>query len=454
MASMPSPAPVTLRQRVLRAGGWSLAGYGLSQMLRLCSSLVMTRLLVPEMFGVMAIATMVTVILALLSDFGLAQNIVQSRRGDDPEFLDTAWVVQILRGGVLWLAALLLSIALYFANLRGMLPANSVYSSPVLPLVIAVSSFSTIISGFASTRMSTAYRSFDQKRLIEVELLGQVAGLVIMIAIGVMTRSIWGLVAGGLAASLTITALSHSWMSGHANRLRWDKNALEELIGFGKWIFVSSAVFVLAANGDRLLLGGVVDAGVLGMYSIAASIVGVIQGTAGRLTMAVTLPALSEIARNEPSRLREVYYKLRVPADLLLLLLAGLLFAAGQPVIDLLYDPRYSAAGGMLQVLALSLIAARYEAAHQSYLALGMPRYLAVINVVRFVSLYALVPVLYHLGGTRAAIWGIALHGLTYVPFDYYFSAQLRMNDFRRELMVLAALPVGYLLGSALNLRG
>jgi O-antigen/teichoic acid export membrane protein len=222
------------------------------------------------------------------------------------------------------------------------------------------------------------------------------------------------------------------------------------LIGFGKWIFVSSAVFVFAVNGDRLLLGGFVEPDVLGVYAIAALIIGAIQGALGKLTIAVTLPALSEVARSEPSRLREVYYKLRVPADLLLLLLAGLLFAAGQLVIDVLYDPRYSAAGGMLQVLALSLIAARYDAAHHGYLALGMPRYLAVINVVRFVSLYALVPVLYHLGGTRAAIWGIALHGLMYVPFDYYFSAQLRMNDFRRELMVLAALPVGYLCGVAL----
>src|SRR6267143_4969292 len=450
MASMPSPAPVTLRQRVLRAGGWSLAGYGLSQTLRLFSSLVMTRLLVPEMFGVMAIATMVTVILALLSDIGLTQNIVQSRRGDDPEFLDTAWVVQILRGGVLWLAALLLSIALYFANLRGMLHANSVYSSPVLPLVIAVSSFSTIISGFASTRMSTAYRSFDQKRLIEVELLGQVAGLVVMIAIGVMTRSIWALVAGGPVASLTITVLSHSWMSGHANRLRWEKNALEELIGFGKWILVSSAVSVFAANGDRLLLGGFVEPDVFGLYAIAALIIGAIQGAVGKLLIAVTLPALSEVARNEPSRLRKVYYKLRVPADLVLLFLAGALFAAGQLLIDLLYDPRYSAAGGMLQVLALSLFGARYDVTRQSYLALGKPRYWAVINAVRLVALYALVPPLYYLAGTRAAIWGIALHGLACLPFDYRFSAKLGISDLRRELIVLVALPAGYLCGAAL----
>ena len=452
-AALPSsPSRATLKQRALRAGGWNLAGYAVSQLLRVGSSLVMTRLLVPEMFGVMAIATMVMVILGMLSDIGLTQNIVQSRRGDDPVFLDTAWVVQIVRGGVLWLAALLLSIALHFANLRGMTPANSVYSSPALPLVIAVSSFSSVISAFASTKMSTAYRSFDQKRLIQVELLSQVAGLIVMIVIGVMSRSIWALVAGGLVASLMTTALSHTWMSGHRNGLRWDKNVLEELIGLGKWIFVSSAVFVFAINGDRLLLGGFVEPEVLGVYAIAALIISAIQGAVGRLLIAVTLPALSEVARNEPSRLREVYYKLRVPGDLVLLFLAGALFAAGQLVIDLLYDPRYSAAGDMLQVLALSLIAARYEAARQSYLALGKPGYWALINVVRLISLYALVPPLYYLAGTQAAIWGIALHGLACLPFDYRFSAKLGINDLRRELIVLVALPLGFLFGSALNL--
>jgi O-antigen/teichoic acid export membrane protein len=452
VAPMSSHTPKTLKQRVLRAGGWSFAGYGLSQAIRLGSSLVMTRLLVPEMFGVMAIATMVTVILSLLSDIGVRQNIVQSRRGDDPVFLDTAWVVQIVRGVVLWLVALLLSIALHLANLGGMLPAKSVYASPVLPLVIAVSSLSAIISGFQSTRMATAHRSFDQKRLTQIELIGQFAGVIVMIVIGVLNRSIWSLVAGGLVAWLTTTALSHTWLSGHPNRFRWEKNALRELIDFGKWIFVSSAVYVLAINGDRLLLGGFVEAHVLGLYAIAVLIVVAIESANTRFSSTVSLPTLSEIARTDPSRLREVYYKLRLPGDLLLLFMAGLLYAAGQLVIDLLYDPRYSAAGGMLRVLALSLFAVRYGVAHQIYLAVGIPRYLTVINVVRFVSLYSLVPPLYYLGGIDAAIWGVALHALATVPFVYGFNARLGLNDFRRELMFLVALPVGFLCGSVLNL--
>ena len=106
----------------------------------------------------------------------------------------------------------------------------------------------------------------------------------------------------------------------------------------------------------------------------------------------------------------------------------------------------------MLQVLALSLVAVRYGITQQAYLALGTPRYLAIVNVVRFVSLYTLVPLLYYFAGTQAAIWGIALHALVTVPFIYGFGARLGLIDIRRELLVLVALPVGYLCGSALNL--
>ena len=70
---------MSLKQRVLNASAWSLAGYGISLAIRFGSNLVMTRLLVPEMFGVMAIATIVMVGLAMFSDLGLRQSIVQSR---------------------------------------------------------------------------------------------------------------------------------------------------------------------------------------------------------------------------------------------------------------------------------------------------------------------------------------------------------------------------------------
>jgi O-antigen/teichoic acid export membrane protein len=444
--------PRSLKERALRAGGWSFAGYGLSLALRLGGNLVMTRLLVPEMFGVMAIATMVTVILGMMSDLGVRHSIIQSRRGDDPDFLDTAWLIQVVRGFVLWLVALALSGALHLASAGGLLPVNSVYASAVLPSVIAFHSFSAVILGLQSTNIATAHRGLDQRRVVAIDLVGQVVGTAAMIAIGAATRSIWAIVAGGLIGTLVTTVLSHTSLGPHRNRFRWQRSSLHELMSFGKWLFVSSTMTVLAFNGDRLLLGALVDETTLGLYSIAALFVNSIEGGVGRLFGAISLPALSETARNDPSRLREVYYKLRGPGDLVLLFFAGLLFAAGQWVIDLLYDPRYSQAGGMLSVLALSLIAARYGVAYQIYLATGKPHYLAIVNAVRCVSLFALVPTLFHLAGTQAAVWGIALHGLAMVPFVHGFKARLGLNDIRRELLVLIALPAGYLCGSATRL--
>jgi len=447
-----SVIPLTFKQRVIYAGGWNAAGFGVSQVVRLGGSLIMTRLLVPEMFGIMAIAGMVGTICALLSDVGVSPNIVQSRHGDEPAFLDTAWVVQIIRGMTVWIACLAVSGAFYLASRNEMFPANSVYASAVLPLVIAVTSFSAVINGFRSTKMATALRNLDQRRLMQVEIIGQCAGLGVMIAVGVITRSIWALVAGGLVGPLMTTMLSHSWLPGHGNRFRVDASALRELLGFGKWIFISSAVYVFANNGDRLLLGGYVNAQFLGLYAIASLIVAAVGGAFNRLFAAVWLPALSAVARSNPSRLRSAYYRLRVPGDLSLLFASGFLFACGPLLVSLLYDPRYAEAGSILRILALSLFAVRYGVAQQVYLALGMSRYVTVISVAQFFSFYALVPLLYRAAGVGGAIWAIALHGLATVPFHFFFGTKLRLNDVRRELLVLLAMPTGGACGLALNL--
>jgi O-antigen/teichoic acid export membrane protein len=454
---MTGPAQLThpsasLRTRAISAGIWTLAGYGLSLCLRLGSNLLMTRLLAPEMFGVMAIAAMVTAILMMLSDLGIGQSIVRSPHGGEPVFLDTAWTVQILRGLGLWLVALTVCGLLYWAGAHGAIQARSAYGAPELPAVVAVSSFALVIAGFEATNSATAERALDQRRLSLLAILSQLGGLAVMVPIALIGRSIWALVAGTLASTLVTTLLSHLWLRGHRNRLRWDATALRELISFGKWLFVSSVVTVLAANGDRLLLGGILDAHALGVYSIAALLVGTLDSGVQRVLRGVSLPALSEAIRRDRAHFTRVYHRLRVPLDITLLFAAGALFMAGDLIVHLLYDSRYAEAGDMLRVLALSLAVTRYGVANQAYLAAGFPRDQAVVNIVRCVSLYALVPALFAMAGVTGALWGIALHGLATLPFVYRFKSRLGLIDWRLELLGLAGFPAGLLFGYVVNL--
>ena len=210
---------------------------------------------------------------------------------------------------------------------------------------------------------------------------------------------------------------------------------------------------VFAFNGDRLLLGGLVEAHVLGLYAIAVLIVGAIQSANSRFSSTVSLPTLSEIARTDPSRLREVYYKLRVPVDLLLLSMAGLLAASGQLVIDLLYDSRYAETGVMLRILALSFLRCATKLRSRSTWRSASRAILSVINVVRCVALYALVPVaVLHRRHACAPSGASRCTRRRPCRSSSTFNAKLGLNDFRRELLALLILPAGYLCGYALNL--
>lgn len=448
MASGDISPSLSLRRRAISSGSWNLGALVTSQAIRLGGNLIMARLLVPEMFGVMAIATTVMVILALLSDMGLRQNIIQSKRGNAPVFLNTAWTVQILRGFVLFALTLLVAGLAWYAQVISLWPVDSTYAAPDLPLVLALTGFSAVISGFQSTKLALAFRSFQQRRVVLAELAAQIIGLLVMLGIGYFVRSIWSLVAAGLVAAMVSTVLSHLWFQGPSNRLQWDRSALQELIAFGRWVLLSSSIGVLAAHGDRIWFGGSMSAAELGIYSIAVLILGAIQLGVHRLAAAVALPALSEVARSgDSARLRALYYRFRLVTDLVLLFACGLLLTVSPLIIDWLYDARYAGAGSMLAILSLSLFILRFTLAHQAWLALGLTKYLAVDNIIRFISLWALLPLLLVMGGTTYAIWGVALYALPTLFWVAYINRRLGLLDIKRELVVLPMLGVGILCG-------
>jgi O-antigen/teichoic acid export membrane protein len=72
--------------------------------MRLVTNIVLARLLAPELLGVMVIVNGVRAGVAQLTDFGINQSIVVNRNGGNPDFYDTAWTVNLVRGIFIWLA--------------------------------------------------------------------------------------------------------------------------------------------------------------------------------------------------------------------------------------------------------------------------------------------------------------------------------------------------------------
>ena len=407
----------------------------------------MTRLLVPEMFGVMAIAIMLIVGIGLFSDLGLRQSVVQSKRGDNPGFLNTVWVIQILRGVLIFLVSLALSLGLVVASRTDVLMHGSTYSEPILPAVLAVTSFGAVIAGFESTKLLTANRDLVLGRITLIELSSQTIGLAAMVMIALVNRSIWALVIGSLVAAITKTALSHVALSGPGNRFRWDQESFNQIIGFGKWIFASSVLGVLLISGDRLLLGGLVSADVLGYYSIAFLITNAAKELFQRLITNVAFPTLSETVRQQPDSLALRYYKLRTPIDLTSLFVLGFLFVSGERLIEILYDPRFRPAGHYLEILAWSMFTVRFGIAGQCYLALGKPAIVTMLIATSLVGLYGSVPIAFYFFGLNGALWAIALSPCLSIPQMYFLNYKHGLLNVSREIALLLALPIGIAAG-------
>jgi O-antigen/teichoic acid export membrane protein len=447
----PSKTVVSLRSRMIGAARWVAAGAAFSHVLRLASNLVLTRLLVPEMFGLMTIATTVGLIVGMLSDIGLSQAFLRSKRGEEKAFIDTVWTLQVIRGFVLWAGSLLVALGIYFAAQRGLFSPQSAYGDPILPWLIATTGFWAVINGFASTLAMTSVRDFRLRAIFLLDLIGQFFGLVVMVILAWWTRSIWALVIGSVASASLSAILSHLWKTGERNRFRWDKASVHEVFSYGKWLALSSAMTVFATNGDRIILAAYASAALLGLYSVALSLVGALDTILGHLFDKVMLPAFSEIARNNPPGVPEAYFKLRWRIDPIILFSSGLLVGGAHLLIGTLYDARYAEAGTMLQILALGMIVSRYTLVQQVYLALGKTRYFVPLNVVRLIATFTLIPIGYHFAEFTGALFAIAFRNVPTVLMTFYFNARHGLNNLRLELKTFVFWPAGFALAKGVE---
>lgn len=416
-----------LRDVVRRGALWSMVGYGGAQVLRVGGNLVLTRLLLPEAFGLMALVNALQQGLQLFSDIGIGPSIIQGRRGDEPDFLNTAWTVQVLRG--LLLCCVAMAIAGPFANF---------YGEPLLLGVLLVSATTALIGGFNSTRLFSMYRHVQLARVSAIEIGSQAAGLATILIWAAFDRSIWALVAGGVAGSVVRLVLSHTVLPGITNRLRWDRTALAQLLHFGRWIFFSTVLTFLVGQSDRLVFGKLVPLAMLGVYSVGAMIAAMPAVLLGRMASSVFFPVYSRV-RESGQDLGQVFVRVRRPV----LLLAGWSIAGlaggGDAGIRLLYDQRYDQAGWIVQLLALASWFAVLESTNSAVLlARGEAHWTAAGGGAKLLGMLLLIPAGYALAGFRGAVAGLAAAEVLKYAISAFAVRRAGLRGWPQELRLTA----------------
>jgi O-antigen/teichoic acid export membrane protein len=441
-----------LRDRALRAGSWTLAGYGVDLFVRLLSNLILTRLLFPEAFGVVAVATALIVGLSLTSDFGVRAVVVQSSRGDRVGFLRSAWVFQLWRGIAVWIILLGLCALISLLATRNLLPANSVFADRSFALITAILGFSVVLSGAESTCIPLNVRHLNYKPIVIIDLTAKILTLPVTIIWAWIAPSVWALVGGILAGGILRVVLSHTLVPGPRMILNFEKDHLREIVRFGRWIAVSSMATFISQQSDVIILGILLPGSELGLYSIAKLLVGSGEGLLDRVNSSLALPVLGEVIRKHPSNLRDRYYRFRLPIEISAGLLSGGLFSAGQFIVTFLYDPRYEQAGLMLQILALGTVSYPFLIIGSAFTATGDTHIGAFVSIVKAASLLVLVGIGFFAFGALGAIAGVASHRIIPSVVIVFLAHRRDWVWIWHELRIIPAFAVGLLVGKGFTL--
>ena len=370
--------PEPLSKRVVRGGMWVFALRFTNRGLGFIRTIILARLLAPEDFGLLGIAMLAIATLETFSQTGFQAALIQKKENAD-SYLDTAWTVSAIRGGLLFL------ILFFSAPL-----VATFFNSPQATLVIKVIAVSTLLSGFRNIGIIFFQKDLEFNKQFSYELSATLVDLTIAITLAFMLRNVWALVWGGVAANFVRLFMSYI-LHPYRPQIRFSKGEFKELFGFGKWVLGSSILIFLLSQGDDIFVGKMLGVTALGFYQMAYLISNLPATEVTHVISQVTFPAYSKL-QNDVKRLREAYLDVLQLTAFISIPLAGGIFILAPDFTRIFLGEKWMPMVPAMQVLCvLGALRSVGAVSGPIFLALGRPDIEAKLSAAQLVLLAILI---------------------------------------------------------------
>jgi PST family polysaccharide transporter/lipopolysaccharide exporter len=399
----------SVKTRVLRSGilvGLSEAVLATVILLR---SVVLARLLTPEVIGLMALAGIAIRTIETIARPGIAQALI-ARRGQFEEVSETAFTILVGRG-------VLLAIALAVAAPW----VADFFEADALEPMLQVLSLVFVIGGFVNINTISQQREIEFRRLTYLSQATTLGGTVVTIAAAYWLRSVWALVIGHIAAVIINMGLSYFLVGGRP-RFGFDGRGAKGLLAYGKFITGSSIVFFIANEVDSAAVAKLLGPAQLGYYTMAMTTATMITANLTKVVSSIMMPAYSKLQTDLPA-LRNAYLRTLSLVMLVVLPTTLGLITVAEPFVRVVFGERWMPTVVPLQILAVfGFVRALVSFNGYLFEGIGLPGVPFKLGLLRVaVILPLLLPMIHKFGLAGAAVTvavGIAcqwLFGLYYL---------------------------------------
>jgi PST family polysaccharide transporter len=330
---------VSLREKAAKGVVWSVIQKWGRESVSFLIFVVLSRLLAPEAFGLVALAAIFTVFIQIFLDQGFGAAIVQ-RADLEPEHLDTAFWINILTGILLTVGCIAIS---------GLVAAF--FDEPRLTLILRWLSIGFILTALSTTQVAILQRKLAFKSLAARSLTATTVGGIVGIGMAFAGFGVWSLIAQNLAndlASAVVLWRSSNWRPG----FKVSKKHYRELFTFGVSVVGNNALNEVVRRSDDFLIGYFLGPTLLGYYTIGYKLLLVIIRVVTGIINGVAFPVFSRL-RQKPKRILRAFYNVTQYTSLLSFpVFIGLATLAPELVLAL-FGEKWAPSIPVMQVLAL-----------------------------------------------------------------------------------------------------
>lgn len=372
-----------LNKNVAQATKWSSVTELGSKLIAPLTNAILARLLIPEVFGVVATLTLVVSFAEIFTDAGFQKYLVQHQFESEDELNKST--------NVAFWTNLILSVAIWGVIALMVTPIADMVGASGYESAIVLMSAEIPLLAFSSIQMARYRREFDYKNLFVARMAVSMVPLVVTVPAALIFRSHWALVIGTLARDV-LNAVILTVRSKWKPRFYYSFAKLKEMLSFSLWTIVENITIWLSSNIDIFIVGTILSAYYLGIYKTTIATANSYMGIITSATTPVLFAALSR-CQDHDGDFREVFFRFQRMVALLVLPLGFGVFVFRELATSILLGSQWTETADFLGMWFLSgavtIVFSNYNS--EAFRSKGKPK-LSIL--VQLIYLLVLVPAL------------------------------------------------------------
>lgn len=388
-------------RQMAKGAAWMVLFKLIERSIGLVSTIILARLLIPEHFGIVAMAMAVVAVLEILGAFNFDLALIQDQAAGRQHY-DTAWTLNIL----FYLFCSLLLVGLAY-------PMSQFYDEPRLEAVMMALAFYSFLQGFENigvVKFRTEMRFDKDFRFL---LSKKVASFCITIPLAFLLRDYWALLIGMIGGRLVAVILSYI-ISDY--RPRWCLARWRELVNFSKWLLANNILYFARTRSADFIVGKFAGAHALGIYSVAYEISNLPTSELVLPINRAVFAGYSKMA-NDRDALRAGYLNVIGVVALVTLPAAAGIAVTSDLLIPVILGPNWLEAIPLIQILAFFGAAAALQS-NPIFTAIGKPRMVTLMSSIMICLYLPLIITLTMFYGVIGTAWGSLAAMLTMLPIN------------------------------------